>query len=55
MKTFFVLTTGLLSGFFIGVVAMAWAYEDDQNELNDLRNKEKLNKELLEELSKREV
>ena len=54
MKTFFALTTGLLSGFFIGVAAMAWAYEDDQNELNDLR-KEKLNKELPEELSKREV
>ena len=46
MKTFFALTTGLLSGFFIGVDAMAWAYEDDQNELKDLRKK-KLNKELL--------
>ena len=54
MKTFFALTTGLLGGFFIGVAAMAWAYEDDQNELNNLRN-EKINKELLEELSKREV
>ena len=54
MKTFFALTTGLLGGFIIGVTAMAWAYEDDQNELNDLR-KEKSNKELLEELSKREV
>ena len=54
MKTFFALTTGLLGGFIIGAVAMAWAYEDDQNELNNLR-KEKLNKELPEELSKREV
>ena len=55
MKTFFALTTGLLGGFLIGVAAMAWAYyEDAQNELKDLR-KEKSNKELLEELSKREV
>ena len=54
MKTFFALTTGLLGGFFIGLAAMAWAYEDDQNELNDLRKK-KINKELPEELSKREV
>ena len=54
MKTFFALTTGLLGGFIIGSVAMTLAYKDDQNELKDLR-KEKLNKELLEELSKREV
>ena len=54
MKTFFALTTGLLSGFFIGVVVMTWAYEDDQNELENLR-KEKINKKLLEALSKREV
>ena len=54
MKTFFALTTGLLGGFFIGLAAMAWAYEDDQNELNDLR-KEKINKELPEDLTKREV
>lgn len=54
MKTFFALTTGLLGGFFIGLAAMAWVYEDDQNELKDLR-KEKLNKELLEESSKQEV
>ena len=47
MKTFFALTTGLLGVFFfISVVAIAWAYEDDINELKDLR-KEKLNKELL--------
>ena len=54
MKTFFALTTGLLGGFFIGLAAIAWAYQDYQNERNDLR-KEKLNKELPEELSKREV
>ena len=54
MKTFFALTTGLLGGFFIGLAAIAWAYVDDQNELNDLR-KEKINKELPEDLSKREV
>lgn len=54
MKTFFALTTGLLGGFFIGLAAMAWAYEDDQNELKDLRKK-KINKELLEESSKQEV
>ena len=54
MKTFFALTTGLLGGFIIGTVAMACAYKDYQNELKGLR-KEKLNKELLEELSKREV
>lgn len=54
MKTFFALTTGLLGGFIIGTVAMACAYKYDQNEPKDLR-KEKLNKELLEELSKREV
>lgn len=41
MKTFFALTTGLLGGFFIGLIAIAWAYEDDLNELNDLR-KEKI-------------
>ena len=54
MKTFFALTTGLLGGFFIGMAAMSWAYEDDQKELKELR-KEKLNKEMLEELSKQEV
>lgn len=39
MKTFFALTTGLLSGFMLGIVAYAWANDElkdeDATEVND--------------------